>query len=46
MKKVVTMVNKICEGDKTFGVTSEDFEQLKSMTISEVFDNFIKTRIN
>jgi hypothetical protein len=38
------MIDKIAEGDRIWGIKSEDFKDLKSMTLEQVFDMFIKTR--
>ena len=39
-----TMIDKISEGDKIWGIKSSDFNELKVMTLEQVFDLFIETR--
>lgn len=39
-----TMIDKISEGDRIWGVKSEDFNELKSMTVEQIFNLFIETK--
>lgn len=40
-----TMIDIICKGDKTLGVSKEDFNCLKDAKLSNIMDMFIKERI-
>jgi hypothetical protein len=39
-----SMTSTISKGDKIYGLTKQDFDCIKDMTITELMDKFIKTR--